>query len=397
MGAKKTPFNIFKEKFDNRSNGEYEYIQGYNGMSKKIKIRHISCGHEFEVVASAFINTKTTCKKCSIVTIGKQKKEKYDDENKKYIENITNGEYELIKYNGYGSKTKSVFKHNVCGHIFEKRYDFFKDRGYRCPKCSRKHSRYTKDEFKKIFPNQNIEILDIIYPDKKVKIKCLLCNTISVITFETYKNYKFSCCKKERKRQILLEKQNKKKEKELVKEQLIIQKRENKFNKHFNDFKSIHGNSITILEKVYNTSDFFKVKCNTCNSIWSTTFKRLKQGKGCPICKISKGEREINNYLTKNNYIYKREYKIKNSEIESLRFDFAVFINKELYLIEFDGKQHFSERDQFGDLNQKEKFEKTKANDKRKNNYCKKHNIKLLRIPYYKIKEIPILLENFLK
>ena len=178
---------------------------------------------------------------------------------------------------------------------------------------------------------------------------------------------------------------------------MIVKKKENKFNKHFNDFKSIHGNSITILEKVYNTSDFFKVKCNTCNSIWSTTFKRLKQGKGCPICKISKGEREINNYLTKNNYIYKREYKIKNSEIESLRFDFAVFINKELYLIEFDGKQHFSERDQFGDLNQKEKFEKTKINDKRKNNYCKKHNIKLLRIPYYKIKEIPVLLEKFLK
>lgn len=80
-----------------------------------------------------------------------------------------------------------------------------------------------------------------------------------------------------------------------------------------------------------------------------------------------------------------------------MRFDFAVFINNELLLIEFDGEQHFSEDKQFGDSNHKEKFEKIKLNDQRKNNYCKNNNIKLLRIPYYKIKEINNLLDKFLK
>lgn len=199
MGAKKVSFKVFKERFDNRSKGEYEYIEGYNGMSNKIKVRHNVCGHEFYVVASAFINTKTTCKKCSVINIGKQKKDIYDDKNKEYIEEITDGEYELLEYKGYGNNSKSVFKHNKCGNIFEVRYEFFKDRGNRCPKCSHKHSKYTKEEFKRIHPNDDIEIIDIMYPDRKVKIKCLRCNKESIVTFKTYKNYKFMCCKKKSK------------------------------------------------------------------------------------------------------------------------------------------------------------------------------------------------------
>lgn len=115
------------------------------------------------------------------------------------------------------------------------------------------------------------------------------------------------------------------------------------------------------------------------------------------MCKSSKGEKAINKYLLNNKYIFEREYKIKNSEIASLRFDFAVTINEQLYLIEFDGMQHYSIDKQFGNNNKEEKFNKTQRNDQRKNEYCKNNNIPLLRIPYWEIDNINSLLDSFLK
>lgn len=68
-------------------------------------------------------------------------------------------------------------------------------------------------------------------------------------------------------------------------------------------------------------------------------------------------------------------------------FDFAVF-NKNnnilLYLIEFDGSQHFTyfyEENNKG-WNNKENFDITRKNDLIKNKYCFEHNIPLIRIPY---------------
>jgi len=49
------------------------------------------------------------------------------------------------------------------------------------------------------------------------------------------------------------------------------------------------------------------------------------------------------------------------------------------YCIEYDGIQHFESIDYFGG---DDNLKNTKINDKIKNNYCKKHNIKLFRIKY---------------
>ena len=61
------------------------------------------------------------------------------------------------------------------------------------------------------------------------------------------------------------------------------------------------------------------------------------------------------------------------------KFDF--FVNNK-YLIEFDGIQHFDVR--FG-WNSKENFENTQKRDKFKDDWCKKNNIPLIRIPYTKL------------
>lgn len=400
MGAKTIPFSVFKEKFEKRANKEYEYIKGYKGMSKKILVKHNKCGNEFEVVASAFINTQTNCKKCSDKKINETKIIKQAEKNKKYIIQITNGEYELLEYSGYNKK-HSIFKHNICGNIFKSRYEFFVYRGNRCPKCSRKHTRYTIKELKEKFPVKDLEILDISYPGPKIKIKCLKCNTIKHIGLQTYKKYNFKCCKKKMKEEKLLQQKKKSEEKRIqkqIKKESIEQlKNEIKFEKYYKQVESVHGKDIKIKEKVFNTQDKFLIECNICNHIWKSNFKYLRRGHGCPICKSSKGEKAINKYLINKNFVFEREYKFSDSEICSLRFDFAVKLNDKLYLIEFDGEQHFDINKQFGDNNKEEKYNKQITNDNKKNEYCINNNIPLLRIPYWEIDNIDKLLNNFLK
>ena len=65
-----------------------------------------------------------------------------------------------------------------------------------------------------------------------------------------------------------------------------------------------------------------------------------------------------------------------------MRFDyFIIDIN---LLIEVDGEQHYRPVC-FGGVTKERaelNFKKSKERDRIKDNYCKKHNIKLLRIPY---------------
>jgi hypothetical protein len=62
--------------------------------------------------------------------------------------------------------------------------------------------------------------------------------------------------------------------------------------------------------------------------------------------------------------------------------------------IEFDGEQHFKPCGWFGSESPQLKLQRTKKNDKIKNNFCKKNNVKLIRIPYTKIKKIKLILNK---
>ena len=67
-----------------------------------------------------------------------------------------------------------------------------------------------------------------------------------------------------------------------------------------------------------------------------------------------------------------------------MRFDF--YVNNK-YLIEYDGQQHFYDIKYFGG---EEQFKKQQQYDKIKNEYCKSHNIPLIRIPYWHYDKITI-------
>ena len=65
------------------------------------------------------------------------------------------------------------------------------------------------------------------------------------------------------------------------------------------------------------------------------------------------------------------------------KFDFYI---EDSYLVEYDGSQNFIPSNKgWNDL---EHFEKTQRRDKCKNEYCRKNNIPLIRIPYTHLKDI---------
>lgn len=137
-------------------------------------------------------------------------------------------------------------------------------------------------------------------------------------------------------------------------------------------------------------------KCKKCNHEWRTTPNGIFSGHRCPVCASSHGEEKIAQYLTANEIYFVREYCFKDcKDIAYLKFDFYLPNNNTC--IEFDGQQHFVPT-KFHNCTEDEailRLEKQQKHDKIKEEYCSRHNIKLLRIPYWDEKKIPEILSSF--
>ena len=115
--------------------------------------------------------------------------------------------------------------------------------------------------------------------------------------------------------------------------------------------------------------------------------------KSCGCLKESNGEYYIRVFLESCNIDFIQQYKFSDCR-NKLPLPFDFYLPQQNICIEYDGQQHFEVVDFFGGKNG---FEYRKNNDRIKNNYCKSHNIKLLRIPYYfSIKEMQDRIINIL-
>ena len=126
---------------------------------------------------------------------------------------------------------------------------------------------------------------------------------------------------------------------------------------------------------------------------WLTTINNRKKT-GCPFCSASKGEKIIINILTNMNITFEKQKRFKGCcDKRSLPFDFYIQYNDEYKLIEYQGIQHYVPI--FGS-NPTAVLNGTKRRDKIKKNWCKKHGIKLLTIPYWKLNYAIKLIEDFI-
>ena len=108
----KTHEQFEKEIFD-KLGEEYEVLSKYINTNTKILMKHLKCGHCWNVRPSAILNQNSRCPKCNTNNI-KKTTNNFKDE----VHKIVGDEYEVLgEY--ITAKTSILMKHNKCGNTWE--------------------------------------------------------------------------------------------------------------------------------------------------------------------------------------------------------------------------------------------------------------------------------------
>lgn len=135
----------------------------------------------------------------------------------------------------------------------------------------------------------------------------------------------------------------------------------------------------------------------TCekNHKWKSSVCNRTKAQGCPICKESKGEKRVREFLEKTNINFIPQYefdKLLGLGGKPLKFDFAVLnsMDEIEFLIEYDGIFHYKKQ------YQDDAHEKIIEHDRRKNTFCISNDIPLLRIPYWEFENTELIISTFI-
>jgi len=140
--------------------------------------------------------------------------------------------------------------------------------------------------------------------------------------------------------------------------------------------KLIHDNKYDYSFVNYiNEKTKIKIIC-TEHSIFQQMAGKHLQGQGCPVCKESKGERKIRQYLIENKIKYTSQKRFKDCrDKKPLPFDF--YLPDYNICIEYQRRQHYEPISNWGGIIG---FNKILKRDTIKKNYCLKNDIKLILI-----------------
>lgn len=290
---------------------------------------------------------------------------RYTDEDRKKI--VEERGYELLEINRKRNKKgkSKVYIKIKCdkGHITEMQWDNFMQ-GKNCKYCANNVA-FTYKEVKEYTESFGYELLSEEYKgsNSPLIIKCPQGHVTDTIT---YSRFKLGCrCKKcaDEKRG-----DNKKLSYEEVEVKGYIESFEYK-----------------LLSTEYEKSNKkLLIQCNKKHEPYLASWNDFQQGCRCPYCNESKGEKRIEEFLNINNISYIPQYRFKDCKFKNtLPFDFYLLDYN--VLIEYDGEQHYKIKDIFGGL---DGFVDRIIRDTIKNEYCKKNNIKLIRIPYWDFNNI---------
>lgn len=142
--------------------------------------------------------------------------------------------------------------------------------------------------------------------------------------------------------------------------------------------KEMHGETYNYDATIYiKHNEVLDIICKTHGSFKQQAQSHLN-GAGCPICRESKGERNIREFLLENNIKFIRQHKFPNCRnMRPLPFDF--YLPQNNICIEYHGIQHYEPVKYFGGNN---RFINQEINDRIKLNYCIDNNINLIIVKY---------------
>lgn len=172
-------------------------------------------------------------------------------------------------------------------------------------------------------------------------------------------------------------------------------KRRTSTNKLIKQIYEVHRELIKVVnpQDYINTETKLKFKCHKQkHGIFSASPHSIISGNGCPVCKMSKGERKILFWLKDNEIIYESQYRVKK-HIGKGHFIFDFYLPYLNILIEYDGRQHSIPIEAWGG---EKHLKEIKRIDKSKEEYAKFKGWQMIRIPYTDLDNIEDILNHLL-
>ena len=284
---------------------------------------------------------------------------------KEYIESF---EYILLSEDYIDNKTKLKM---ICpeGHEWECNFRNFKT-GRRCRTCAYKNraNKFKNDyeDVKKVIEDKGYILLSIEYTNNREKLD-IICD----------KGHKFKMCFGQ------------------LQQGHGCPKCHGVYRYTSEDVKSkVESEGYELLSEYKGANEYIKIKCPN-NHIWECTWASFNcNGHRCPTCKESKGEKRVSEVLNKYNIEYVSQYKFDGCKGKTRILPFDFYISSLNIAIEYDGTPHYVYGTFNSDLLQ---LMNRKYVDSIKTEYCKKNNIKLIRIPYWEFNNIEKILKHELK
>lgn len=263
--------------------------------------------------------------------------------------------YDYSKVEYISNKTKVCIICPIHGEFWQTPNKHLLGRG--CPYCAENMRKTTEkciEDFRSIHGEKyDYSLVDYIANNKKVSIICPIHGEFK----QTPSAHLLGCdcpkCAKENSAKKLSEKFS------LGTDNFIVKAKE------------IHKDLYSYNKTVYtNMNTNVIITCPIHGDFFQLPSNHLK-GYGCPKCKLSKLEREIENILSDNNIEFEQQKKFEWLGRQSLDF----YLKMQNIAIECQGEQHFKPINHFGGV---KKFNYTVALDKQKEKLCEEHGIKLL-------------------
>lgn len=277
------------------------------------------------------------------------------------VQDLRGDEYTVLgQYEG--SIAKILMRHNTCGHEWHVVAKEFL-RGTRCPACFGTPKK-TTEKFARELSDMTAGEYSLVGEYKTAKTKVKIKHNVCGHVWET-----FPTAFRAEKRCLICARKNTGIKQRKTHEQFV------------EEVKQLVGDEFTVLSEYKTTFTKVLMKHNKCGHEWSVTpASFLSHGNRCPRCSASRGEKAVEQYLKKNGFEYKHQYKIDECRNKrALPFDFAAKINNQTVLIEYDGAQHYMPIEVFGG---EKTFKRNQHNDEIKTMFCLTRFIPLIRIPY---------------
>lgn len=345
-----------------------------NYTTTPIEIECLDCGANYYAVPGRIVRTKYhCCDNCRQSRKNPRKLTHQDFLNKLPNDYMNHVEF-LTDYNGMEKTIKCKCK--KCNNIYETLSSIvLHSNYYGCKNCA-PNQKISQEKFEKLIKEKYKGTVSVCSEYKgsndEITLFCSVCNNIWDTTPSIALHREKSTCPKCSFKIMGMNKRINQNE---------IDKRIKNINKD-----------------LFRISDYTKMTdkitcgCKRCNGTFTMfTYNLLERG-SCPICKISKGERKIIDYLENKKINYEREVSFPDLFGDYgmlLRYDFVVYDGYEniKLIIEYDGEFHYK---RFYNID----FEKQKRYDKKKDDYCKNNNLEILRIPYWEFDNIENILDK---